>query len=208
MQACEKFLTFSSPFPCWSQQYEHAVKQQKSTLEGSKDTKDRDKVSTVRLLEHYSQTLIKYTELPCAQVTDHLGQYNDLKKSLSKKMSDHEKHLLESFTRLKDDIKSLDVSENPILKKLELRLANVFQQEPGSSGIVFVRTKEQAEAICNWISDSEFAGNIEIKAQKLVGQGPEMTGDDQKRATAALRKGECNLLVATSVAEEGLDIKL
>ncbi len=204
MEKCEKFLTFSCPFPRWSQQYEHAVKQQRNALEGSGNTEDRDKVSSVRLLDHYSQTLIKYTELPCALATEYLEQQSDLIES--DKQSDHEKHLLESFTRLKDDIKSLQVSENPVLKQLELRLASVFQKKPESSGIVFVRTREQAEAICDWISDSEFANNVGIKARMLVGKTT-LTGDEQKEVTDAFRNRDCNVIVATSVAEEGIDIK-
>ena len=183
MEECEKFLTFSSysPFPRWSQQYEQAVKQQRNALEGSRDTKDRDKVSSVRLLDHYTQTLIKYTELPCALATEYLEQYSDLNES--DKQTDHEKHLLESFTRLKCDIKSLQVSENPVLVKLESRLTDVFQKKSESSGIVFVRTREQAEAICDWISNSEFASNVGIKARMKVA----LTGDEQKEVTDAFR---------------------
>ena len=204
MEECEKFLTFSSPFPRWSQQYEQAVKQQRNTLHGSDNTEDRDKVSSVRLLEHYSQTLIKYTELPCALATEYLEHQSDL--SESDKQTDHEKHLLESFTRLKGDIKSLRVSENPVLVKLESRLTDVFQKKPESSGIVFVRTREQAEAICDWISNSEFANNVRIKPRMLIGKEA-LTGDEQKEVTDAFRNRDCNLIVATSVAEEGIDIK-
>ena len=180
MEECEKFLIFSSPFPRWSQQYEQAVKQQRNALHAH-GSDNRDEVSSVRLLEHYSQTLIKYTELPCALAIEYLEQYNDFNEQ-----SEHEKHLLESFTRLKGDIKSLQVSENPVLVKLELRLTNVFKKKPESSGIVFVRTREQAEAICDWISNSEFASNVGIKARMLVGKVA-LTGDEQKEVTDAFR---------------------
>ena len=211
MLECERFLNFSGPLPRWSQQYEQAVKTRKIALEESDDKNDRDKVTTVRLLEHYSRTMIKYMELPCAQATDYLNEYEDLIES--DKLSVHEEHLLEKFTQLKDDIKSLDISENPVLKKLELRLTDVFQQKRQSSGIVFVRTREQAEAICNWISTSKLAEKVGIKAKMLVGhknlggKGPVMFDEDQKWVVAAFREGACNLLIATSVAEEGLDIK-
>ena len=212
MQECEQFLGFDIRFPRWSQQYEQVVKQKRKALEESDNKEDRDRVSTISLLEHYSQTLIKYTELPRAQAIDYLHHYDDLPSP--DKLTDHEKLLKEKFTQLKDDLKSQNGSENPILKKLESRLTNVFGQKPKSSGIVFIRTREQADAICNWISDSEFADEVGIKAQILVGhknlgggKGPVMLDEDQKWVTAAFREGSCNLLVATSVAEEGLDIK-
>ena len=223
MKECEQFLGFITPFPRWSQQYEQVVKQKRDALDESNDEKDRDKVSTVRLLEHYSQTLIKYTELPHAQATDYLDNYDDLpsldkisdyEKHILEKLSDHENHLLKSFEHLKADIKSLHGSENPILKKLELRLTDTFRQKHGSSGIVFVRTREQAEEICTWISDSDFAKSVGIKALMLVGhnnrgvgKGPGMHDEDQKWVLTEFREGRCNLLVATSMAEEGLDIE-
>ena len=211
MLECERFLSFSSQSPCWSQQYEQAVKKEKTALEESESPDDRDKVSTVRLLECFSRTLINYMDLPRAQVMDTLENYDDL--TSSDKLSDHEQYLQKKLNKLKDDLESLDICENPILEKLEQRLTDAFQQKSGSLGIVFVRTREQAEAIRNWISDSKFAESVGINAQILVGhtrqgdRGPVMSDEEQKWVVEAFRNGECNLLVATSVAEEGLDIK-
>ena len=204
MKECEQFLGFSSQFSRCSQQYEQVVKQKRDALDESNDEEDRDKVSTVHLLVHYSQTLIKYMELPRAQAADYIDNYEELIES--NKLSEHENHLRKRFERLKADIKSLNTNESPILKKLELRLTVAFQQKPETSGIVFVRTREQAEAICQWISDSEFAKSAGINAQMLVGHGG-MSDEEQKWVLAEFREARCNLLVATSVAEEGLDIK-
>ena len=126
MKECEKFLNFSTigKLPRWSQKYEHAVKENRKPLEENENPDDQDKISTIRLLEHYSQTLICYMELPLAHAMVSLEKYDDL--TSSDKLSDHEKHLLESYTKLKSDLKSLDLCENPILEKMEERLTYTF----------------------------------------------------------------------------------
>ena len=213
MKDCERFLNLdiSGKLPRWSQQYEQAVKEAKTSLEENENQGDRDKISTIRLLECCSQTLICYMDLPRAQAMDPLVKYDDL--TTSDKLSDHEKQLLERFTKLKSDLTSLDFYENPILEKLEERLTHTFKQKPESEGIVFVRTREQAEAIDGWISDSAFAEKLNIRSHMLLGHtrqgdgGTSMSDEEQKRVVEAFHTGEYNLLIATSVAEEGLDIK-
>ena len=212
MQQCEKFLNFntSGKLPRWSQKYEHAVKETRKPLEENENPDDRDNISTIRLLAHYSQTLICYMELPLDHAMASLEKYDDL--TSSDKLSDHEKHLLESYTRLKSDLKSLDRCENPILEKMKERLTYTFRCKPESEGIVFVRTREQAEAISGWIDDSEFAAKFQIRPHMLLGhkqgdEGPSMSDEEQKIVVEAFHSGEYNLLIATSVAEEGLDVK-
>ena len=212
MKECEKFLNFntSGKLPRWSQKYEYAVKEARKPLEENENPYDRDNISTIRLLEHYSQTLICYMELPLEHAMVSLEKYDDL--TSSDKLSDHEKHLLKSYTKLKFDLKSLDLCENPILEKMEERLMYTFRRKPESEGIVFVRTREQAEAISGWIEDSKFAERLHIRPRMLLGhkqgdEGPSMSDEEQKIVVEAFHSGEYNLLVATSVAEEGLDVK-
>ena len=209
----ESFLRLNliKKLPRWSQKYEQAVKEVKKALEENENPDDRDRISTIRLLECCSQTLIYYMELPCAQALDPFEQYDDLVGS--DKNSEHESHLLEKFTKLKSDLASLNVYENPTLEKLEERLSYSFKRNPKSEGIVFVRTREQAEAIHNWITESKFAKELSIRSSMLLGhnrpgaKGPVMSDEEQKVIVDAFQHGEYNLLIATSVAEEGLDIK-
>ena len=213
MLDCEKFLNFDSAgkLPRWSQKYEQAIKEERTRLEENENPDDRDKVSAIRLLECYSQTLINYIELPRSQAMNPLNEYDDL--TSSDRLSEHEKYLLEEFTKLKSDLATLQLVENPILEKLEKRLTNTFTRKPESEGIVFVRTREQAEAITDWISNSEFAKKLKIESHILVGhkregeKGRAMSDEEQKRVVEAFHAGDYNLLIATSVAEEGLDIK-
>ena len=215
MEECEKFLQFSSEYSRWSQQYSHAVKERRRELEESDNPDDRDRVSTVRLLECYSETLIRYMDLPCDQTMKVLDEYDDLHTSDSERLSDHERHLWDKLEKLKIDLPSLNKYENPILEKVERRLTDTFKNNPESKGIVFVRTREQAESINEWLSANESLNeslaSLKINSAMLVGKtrgenGPTMSEEDQKSVVHEFRRGDCNVLVATSVAEEGLDI--
>ena len=213
MTDCENFLNFDfvGKLPRWSQQYAQAVKEMKISLEESENPDDRENVSTIRMLEHYSQTLVAYMELPCAQAMVQIEGYDDLISSDN--LTKHEKEILKRFMRLKSDLAQLDLCENPILEKLQERLTYTFKRKPESEGIVFVRTREQAESISDWISESKFAKELNIRPHMLLGhnkttdKGPAMTDDQQKMVVEAFHTGDYNLLLATSVAEEGLDIK-
>jgi Fanconi anemia group M protein len=102
-------------------------------------------------------------------------------------------------------VKECDV-EHP---KLELSRKIVFEQlkeNPDSRVIVFTNYRDTAEIVANALSG--VSGIIPIR---FVGQGSRHKdkGLTQKQQTEILdkfRAGEYNVLVATSVAEEGLDI--
>ena len=117
------------------------------------------------------------------------------------------------LTKLESDLAQLPSCENPILDKAKEILADRFQQNPKSKGIIFVRTREQAKTISEWISDSKFAQDVRLRPHMLLGHkrpeetGPSMTDAEQKAVISDFNSGKYNLLVATPVAEEGLDIK-
>ena len=213
MKEYEGFLGLNliDKLPRWSQKYEQVIKESKKALEENENPDDRDRISTIRLLECCSQTLIGYMELPCARALDPIEQYDDL--VVSGRNSAHENHLLEKFTKLKTDLASLNIYENPTLEKVEKRLTDTFKRNQDSEGIIFVRTREQAEAINDWIDDSKFAKELGIRPSMLLGhnrpgdKGPSMTDEEQKVIVDSFHRGDYNLLIATSVAEEGLDIK-
>ena len=214
MMECEAFLDFKfdSSSPRWSQNYERAVKEMRNSLEESDNPENRNKISSVRMLECLAQTLIAYIDLPYDLAMSPLKEYDEFNIP-DNLISDHDKQLQTMLTRLKSDVCSLPTSENPILEKVIQRLAKTFQQNPKSEGIIFVRTREQAKAITNWISHSKFAKAAGVMPHMLLGHkrpeenGPSMSDSEQKAVLEAFHSGKCNLLVATSVAEEGLDIK-
>ena len=153
-----------------------------------------------------------YIDLPCELATTPLEEYDKFNVP-DKLLSNHEKQLKKMLTKLKSDLSSLPRYENPILEKVKGILTDRYKRNPKSEGIVFVRTREQAEEISKWISKSKFAEELGVRPHMLLGhkrqeeKNPSMSDEEQKRVLRAFHVGEYNLLIATSVAEEGLDIK-
>ncbi|XP_072927575.1 ATP-dependent RNA helicase DHX58 [Hemitrygon akajei] len=101
--------------------------------------------------------------------------------------------------------------ENPKLDKLENILLKQFKTS-NSQGIIFTKTRQSTHALFGWIENSERLMASEIRPGSLTGAGissqtKHMTQQEQQEVIQKFRTGEINLLVATSVAEEGLDIK-
>ncbi|KAL4657774.1 putative ATP-dependent RNA helicase DHX58 [Arapaima gigas] len=98
--------------------------------------------------------------------------------------------------------------ENPKLAKLESTLLKQFFKET-SRGILFTKTRESTHCLYSWVLDNWRLQAAGIKAAILTGAGNQanhMTQNDQKQTIRRFREGALNLLVSTSVAEEGLDI--
>ncbi|KAG8566029.1 hypothetical protein GDO81_013066 [Engystomops pustulosus] len=101
--------------------------------------------------------------------------------------------------------------ENPKLKRLEEILKKHFHNSSNSHGIIFTRTRQSTNYLLQWINNTDFLRGLNIKAATLTGAGfsnqsQHMTQNEQKEVIQKFRKGFLNLLISTSVAEEGLDI--
>ncbi|XP_068119157.1 ATP-dependent RNA helicase DHX58 [Hyperolius riggenbachi] len=102
-------------------------------------------------------------------------------------------------------------NENPKLKKLEEILKDHFQVASGSRGIIFTRTRQTTHALHEWITNNGMLKDLNIKTAPLTGAGysnqtKHMTQNQQQEVIKKFREGSLNLLISTSVAEEGLDI--
>ncbi len=97
-------------------------------------------------------------------------------------------------------------TEHPKMKMLEKILMEQVKNKPDSRIIVFTNFRDSAETITKHLKDIDG-----FNPERFVGQTNRENdrGMSQKKQIEALerfRKGESNILVATSVAEEGLDI--
>jgi len=100
--------------------------------------------------------------------------------------------------------------EHPKLEKLKEIMKAQFEKDPASRIIIFAQFRETVRKI------SEELNNIPgIKSKSFVGQAIKEHGKgkttglkqrEQKALVEDFRKGDVNILVATSIAEEGLDI--
>ncbi|EDO47177.1 predicted protein, partial [Nematostella vectensis] len=103
---------------------------------------------------------------------------------------------------------------NPKLVKLQELLLDYHKGETESGldhakGILFSKTRESTIALEKWIKETPELSQ-ELMPLRLVGNSDGrggMTQREQEEVIAKFRAGsECNIIIATTVAEEGLDI--
>ncbi|WP_222915391.1 DEAD/DEAH box helicase [Natrinema sp. SYSU A 869] len=93
---------------------------------------------------------------------------------------------------------------HPKYSKARMLLAETLGLEGGDRVIVFTESRDTAEALTEFLSES-------FDAKRFVGQGDRegsdgMTQKQQQEVLDEFRAGEFEVLVSTSVAEEGLDV--
>ncbi|WP_394740841.1 DEAD/DEAH box helicase [Natronococcus roseus] len=93
---------------------------------------------------------------------------------------------------------------HPKYRKTRMLLAETLGLEGGDRVIVFTESRDTAEALTDFLNES-------FDAKRFVGQGDRegsdgMTQTEQQEVLDAFRGGEFEVLVSTSVAEEGLDV--
>jgi Fanconi anemia group M protein len=102
-------------------------------------------------------------------------------------------------------VKECDV-EHPKIELARKIVSKQLKESPDSRTIVFTNYRDTAEIVVNALSDVP-----EVAPIRFVGQGARhkdkgLTQKQQVEILEKFRAGEYNVLVATSVAEEGLDI--
>jgi len=80
-----------------------------------------------------------------------------------------------------------------------------FAEKPGDRVLVFANIRSTAEVLVDRLRDRGYRAALFIGRAEGK-HGPRMTQDEQMRTLKAFREGVYNVLVATSVGEEGLDI--
>ncbi|XP_071401512.1 ATP-dependent RNA helicase DHX58 [Centroberyx affinis] len=99
--------------------------------------------------------------------------------------------------------------ENPKMEQLQSTLLRQFGPCANSKGILFCRTRKSTHCLNDWVTNNGALQKAGIKAAILTGAGNGinyMTQNEQEDTIRNFRKGTLNLLISTSVAEEGLDI--
>ncbi|XP_066498199.1 probable ATP-dependent RNA helicase DHX58 [Hoplias malabaricus] len=99
-------------------------------------------------------------------------------------------------------------NENPKLAQLQQTLVKQFKDKT-SRGILFSKTREGTRCLYDWVCANPELQRANIHAAILTGAGTganHMTQRGQRETILKFRNGGLNLLISTSVAEEGLDI--
>ncbi|KAM6957770.1 ATP-dependent RNA helicase DHX58 [Aplochiton taeniatus] len=121
--------------------------------------------------------------------------------------------LLGLFQENQGELKTLASNarfENPKMDKLQSTLLEQFQPAKKSKGILFCKTRKSAHCLDDWVRNNPALQTAGIKAAILTGAGntlSHMTQNEQKGTIQQFRGDTLNLLISTSVAEEGLDIQ-
>lgn len=184
---------------------------------------------TIRMIDAYNHLETFYTDEKEKKIAalsdsdesddDEASSRNDqlkgnLKKSL--KMDETDEFLMNLFFDNKKMLKKL--AENPkyenekLIKLRNTILEQFTRSEESSRGIIFTKTRQSTYALSQWIMENSKFAEVGVKAHHLIGAGHSsevkpMTQTEQKEVISKFRTGEINLLIATTVAEEGLDIK-
>ena len=100
----------------------------------------------------------------------------------------------------------------PILDELKTKILHLLRDgnDRDDRGMVLVQERFSTKALIRFILEdkdlsAKEAGIPIVRPTRLVGK-EEMSDEEQAESLRKFRSGECNLLVATDIAQEGLDI--
>ncbi|XP_029471605.1 LOW QUALITY PROTEIN: probable ATP-dependent RNA helicase DDX58 [Rhinatrema bivittatum] len=130
------------------------------------------------------------------------GGFDIIEQHLTKNFEDKQQELYE--------ISNDESNENPKLDDLSFILDEEYHMNPQTRTLLFVKTRALTIALKNWIEESSQLSFL--KPDVLIGRGKRdqstgMTLPSQKGVLDSFKsKGESKMLIATSVADEGIDI--
>ncbi|ELW54964.1 probable ATP-dependent RNA helicase DHX58 isoform X2 [Tupaia chinensis] len=166
-------------------------------------------------LRRYNDALLIHDTVRAVDALTMLQDFYDKERATKVQILRAERWLLELFEGHRNALTRLAITgpENPKLEMLEQILRNQFgsPNSPSSPrGIIFTRTRLSTHSLLLWLQEQPSL-QAAVRAQVLTGAGSSsqnthMTQRDQQEVIRKFRVGTLNLLVATSVAEEGLDI--
>jgi len=97
-------------------------------------------------------------------------------------------------------------ADHPKLEKIVPILQSQFGQKPDSRAIVFTHYRDTCENLTRRLEKIEGLRPVRFVGQASKGEDIGLNQKEQKEIIEKFQKGEHNVLVSTSIAEEGLDI--
>ncbi|XP_034742416.1 interferon-induced helicase C domain-containing protein 1 [Etheostoma cragini] len=202
-----------------SQNYEQWVVQKERIAA----TEENQKVRVcAEHLRQYSEGLNLSNTIRMRDAFSFLNKYYDeeLKKKATPddeqniQITDTERFLFNLFKEKKEELQKLadnPLYENDSLSKLRSKVLREFSSREAARGIIFTKTRRSAIALSQWIQENPKFADVGVKASHMIGGGDQsvvkpMTAAEQRDVLTKFRDGDVNLLIATTVAEEGLDI--
>ncbi|NXL80264.1 IFIH1 protein, partial [Leptocoma aspasia] len=170
---------------------------------------------TIRMVDAYNHLNNFYKEEKSKKTVRNGDDDDDDDEPAVSKQDETDEFLIGLFHAKKKELKELTgkpENENEKLIKLRNTLMEEFTKTEEPRGIIFTKTRLSAFALFQWIKDNPKFEEVGIRAHHLIGSGHKsemkpMTQNEQREVIDKFRCGNVNLLIATTVAEEGLDIK-
>ncbi|XP_066277596.1 ATP-dependent RNA helicase DHX58-like [Branchiostoma lanceolatum] len=167
-------------------------------------------------LRKYSDALVINDTLRMSDAFQYLKEFYAKESERQEGFDDTDRKLTsifsESFFRL-ERLTKMSQYENTNLEALKEKLKQECESKEGARGILYTKTRQSTAFLLSWIRNTPELNNL-LKADQLTGTGTgsisknnHMTPIKQREVIRKFREGELNLLIATTVAEEGLDIK-
>ncbi|KAM3923637.1 ATP-dependent RNA helicase DHX58 [Leptodactylus fuscus] len=178
------------------------------------ETSNRRKRTCAIHLRKYNDALFLHDTVRMKDAYEFLEEYYIMEKFVKQSRDETDVFLYELFNDNCNELLELSKNmkyENPKLKRLEEILKKHFENSSSSHGIIFTRTRQSTHSLLQWINSNASLKGLNIKCATLTGAGfsnqsKHMTQNEQKDVIQKFRQGALNLLISTSVAEEGLDI--
>ncbi|BFY98467.1 hypothetical protein BsWGS_01507 [Bradybaena similaris] len=178
--------------------------------DGGRDKYIRLIIITAQYLKEYRFALETFDLVELGDVMGYLEKsFQDLEKHIMRIRE--ENHFYHYFLDLKAKVESHQHEGNPNLCILEETLMKYLLAD-NTRCIIFVRTRALAEALSKWLNRCSNDKLRSFNAHSFTGANvaQQKGGTPQAEQETILhhfRTGEIRLIVATSVAEEGLDIE-
>ncbi|XP_025061523.1 probable ATP-dependent RNA helicase DDX58 isoform X3 [Alligator sinensis] len=179
------------------------------------DKEDESRIC--RALFTYTEHLRKYNDALIinedARTQDALAYLIEFFKNIkSREFDEREQQLTANFEEKLQELTELSTdesNENPKLQELSFILDEEYHQNPQTRTLLFVKTKTLVVALKKWVDENPALSHL--KPDVLMGhnrnQNIGMTLQNQKGALDSFRSsGESKMLIATSVADEGIDV--
>ncbi|XP_033098903.1 probable ATP-dependent RNA helicase DDX58 [Anneissia japonica] len=161
------------------------------------------------LREYTNALYINHAVRPKDGLT-YLQNFFDNERDKQDSFNDTEAQLFRFFTEREEELKQIvedPENRNPLLDKLGSTMRSAYDMKPDSCGILFTKTRSSTEALKAWIKETPELKHLNPGI--LIGGGGSggMTQTQQVDLLQMFKENKHKLIIATSVAEEGIDIQ-
>ena len=133
--------------------------------------------------------------------------YKQMKHAEEKKRSKASQDLIKDarFEQAMNILRTME-ADHPKLEKIVPLLSAQFASKPDSRVIVFTHYRDMCDLLTNMLDKIEGLRPVRFVGQSSKGEDIGLKQKEQRKIIEGFKSGEHNILVATSIAEEGLDI--